>query len=191
MNTEMEFSKAPGETDLTGSPNFNVVIAYKDLTAGKRAMRVLADLGKGVGDDIEFRPFLWSFDLLTDLNWRDVAASDAIKADMLIIATSDTNSLPPAVERWVETILSRKRGTDTAVVALFGTEENPDETGSPRLEIIQTATHRAGLDFFAPVARHELDETMSWIHRRAEMVTPLLDGILHQHHPPPHWGINE
>ncbi len=112
-------------------------------------------------------------------------------ADMLIIATSDPQPLPPAIERWVATILSRKRGTDAAVVALFGTEEVPDGAASSRLNALRTTAQQAGLDFFAPVARRELDEALSRIHRRAEMVPHVLDETLHQHHPPLRWGINE
>lgn len=160
-----------------------VVIAYNDLPAGKHAMRVMVNLGKELGDDIEFQPFPWSFDLLSDVDWREVAASDAVKADMLIIATSDRDPLPPAVGRWAETAISGKRGTTAAVVALFGPEGNPDRAGSSRLQAIQTAALRAGLDFFAPAPRRELDEAMARIHQRAEMITPILQEILQQHEP--------
>lgn len=165
----------------TGSA-LRVVIAYNDLAAGKRAMRVMANLGKGLGEDIDFQPLPWSFDLLADMRWGEAAARDAVNADILIIATSSTRPFPPAVRRWAEAAISRKQGTAAAVVALFGTEQNPDGVGSSRLEAIQTAAQRAGLDFFAPAPRHELDEAIACIHRRAEMVTPLLDEILH-HHP--------
>ena len=167
-----------------------VVIAYNDLAAGKRAMRVLADLGKRLGDDIEFQPLPWSFDLLADMDWREVAAHDACNADILIISTSSASPLPPAVGQWAEAAISQKRGTAAAVVALFGSDENPDGAGSSRLEAIRTAAQRAGLDFFAPAPRHELDEALERIHRRAEMVTPLLEEILHHQQPAPRWEQN-
>jgi hypothetical protein len=179
------------DADLTDTEQaLRVVIAYNDLAAGKRAMRVMADIGKGLGDEIEFQPLPWSFDLLADLDWRDVAAHEAVNADILIIATSSASPLPPAVGRWAEAVISGKRGTSAAVVALFGPEENPDEAGSSRLEAIQAAAQRAGLSFFAPAPRHELDEAIARIHQRAEMVTPLLDEILHHHHPAPRWEQN-
>lgn len=167
-----------------------VGIAYNDVAVGKRAMRVLADLGKGLGEDIEFQPLPWSFDLLADMDWREVAAHDAVKADILIIATSSTNPLPSAVERWAKATISQKRGTAAAVVALFGSDENPDGAGSSRLEAIRTAAQRAGLAFFAPAPRHELDEAIDRIHRRSEMVTPLLAEILHHPQPAPRWEQN-
>lgn len=141
-----------------------VLIAYNDLAAGKRAMRVMISLGKGLGDDLELEPLPWSFELLQDADWRQVATRDAVNADMVIVATSDSRPLPPAVKRWVENIVGRKRGLDAAVVALFGPAEKPDEIDSSRLGFIQSAARRAGLDFFAPRSGHELDETFSRDH---------------------------
>ena len=168
-----------------------VVIAYYDLAAAKRAMRVLADLDQGLGDAVEFQPMPWPFDLLTDAGWRDAALSDAINADIVIITMSAPGPLPVAMERWIEFTTSRKRGTDAAIVALLGSEDNPDGIGSLRLAAIRTAAQRTGLDFFAPAAHQELNEAVRLIQQRAETVTPLLHEILHAHHPPPRWGINE
>ena len=158
-----------------------VVIAYNDLAAGRRAMGLLSELGRELGEEIEFQPIPWSFDLLADVDWSAVSASDAVNADILIIATSDTEPLPAAVGRWTENAIDSKRGTVGAVVALFGPEENPDRFGSSRLLAIQTAAHRAGLDFFAPTPRQQLEEAITRIHKRAETITPVLEGILHLH----------
>ncbi len=165
---------------VEGGQPMRVVIAYDDLTAGKRAMQVLFDIAKSMGDAIEFEPVPWSFELLSDVNWREVAASEAVKADILIIASSGARPVPSEVARWTEAAIQQKQGTAAAVVALFGSEENPDRDGSPRLEFIQKAAREAGLDFFAPARRLELDEVLAGIHRRSEMVTPLLAEILTQ-----------
>jgi hypothetical protein len=174
-----------------GSEALRVVIAYNDLPAARRAMRMLADLDKGLGDDIEFQPSPWPFELIMDPGWREAALSDAIAADILILTTNAPGPLPLAVERWVEFVTSQKRGTDAAVVALFGSEENPEEIGSLRLAAIRTVAERTGLDFFAPAAHAELNERVRSIQQRAETVTPLLWEILRSAHPPPRWGINE
>ena len=182
MHNKLSTEETEFVADGTEKPRaLRVVIASNDIAAGKRAMRVLGDLGKGLGDELEFQPIPWSFDFLADVDWREVAASDAANADILIIATSSANPLPPDVGGWAQAAISRKQGTLAAVVALFGPEENPDGAGSSRLEAIQTAAQRAGLDFFAPTPRHELDEAITGIHQRAEMVTPVLEEILHHH----------
>jgi hypothetical protein len=175
----------------TTRSHLRVVIAYRDLAASQRALRVMADLGQGLGDKMEFHPVPWSFELLADADWSDAASRDAIDADILIIASSSVEPLPPAVARWIETAISHKRGTAAAVVALFGAGENPDASGLSRLAAIQAAARRAGLDFFSPAPRQALDEALANIQRRAEMVTPLLEEILRRHPPAPRWGINE
>lgn len=159
-----------------------VVIAYDDVAAGKRAMRVMTTLAKSLGDDLDFEPLPWSFNLLSDVDWRKVAASEAVNADVLIMATSNADPLPEAVGLWAETAIRQKQGTVAAVVALFGPDWNPDGSGSSRLRAIQDASRQAGLDFFAPAPDYELNETIARIHQRAEMITPVLEGILH--HPP-------
>jgi hypothetical protein len=181
MQTKAFMEEAAG---IAKSPDpqqpVRVVIAYDDLVAGKRAMRVLGDIARALGDEIRFEPMPWSFDLLADVDWREVAASEAVNAHILIIASSSTRPLPSEVGRWTEAAIQRKRGTAAAVVALFGPEENPDHFGSPRLEFIQKAAREAGLDFFAPSSRHDLEEGLTGIHQRADMITPVMAGILQQ-----------
>jgi hypothetical protein len=155
-----------------------VIIAYHDLGAGRLAMDVMAEIGKGLEDEIEFQPVSWSFDLLADMDWGEAAARDAAKVDILIIAMISPDPVPPAVRRWAEATISRKRGSAVPVVALFGPEKNPDGAVSSRLETVQAAAQRAGLDFFAPTPRQGLDEAIARIHPRAEMVGSLPNKIL-------------
>lgn len=131
-----------------------VVIAYDAAAAGKCAVRWLADLDTRSGDDIEFRPFPWSFRWLADADWRAEATSDAVSADILILATSSGQPLPPAVEQWAGETINQMHG-GAAVIALFGPEENLEEVGSSRLEALETAAQRAGLAFFASTPRRE------------------------------------
>ncbi len=144
------------DTRDTSHP-LRVVIIYNGIIAGKRALRVMSELARNMGETIELQPSPWSFDLLADAGWAEMAADDAAHADILIIATHCTHPLPAAVGRWTESAIRRKQGTAAAVVALFGPEGNPDGPDSFRLEAIQTAASRADLEFFAPAARHPRD----------------------------------
>lgn len=166
------------------SSPLRALIVFHDCVAGQRAMRLMEELADKFGDDLELQPYLWSFGLLDDVDWYEAAAREAAQADVLIIATSSPGPLPPAVSHWVEETISRKRGTATAVVALFGSEGNPDEAGSPRLEAVRKAAQQAGLEFFAPVPAHEYNATIAHIHERAEMMSPVLEHILFRHERP-------
>jgi len=185
-----EIAPDPDSTD--SKQGLRVVIAYDDLAAGKRAMRVLAELSKGLGEALELQPFPWSFEVLLDANWRGAGTNDAAVADILMIATSGATPFAPRIARWIETIIRQKQGTDAAVVVLVG-EESKSVPGLDWLSSIQGMALRAGLAFFAPAVRRELNETALGVHRRAELLTPLLDQILQRS--PPHfplrWGINE
>lgn len=132
-----------------------VVIAYDEIPAGKHALRAMAGLGRGLDKDVAFHLATWSFGRLAEEGWGEVAAGDAVRADILIIATSSANPLPAAVRQWTESAIRRKHGSAGTVVALFGPEENPDGNGSTRLQAIRSMAHGAGLDFYAPTARHQ------------------------------------
>jgi hypothetical protein len=165
-----------------------VFIAYGDPAAGVRAIHVLANLGKGLGDTIEFRPTPWSFELLVNSHWHETAESAAVQADILIIAASAT-ATSMAVQQWIETVLLRKKGMDSAIVALFGSDELPAVFSSSSLNAIRSAAQRAGLAFFAPSAESAPGKPMAGLHHR-ENIPPSPNGY-YSHHRPPHWGINE
>ncbi|MBI3849959.1 MAG: hypothetical protein HY298_06665 [Verrucomicrobia bacterium] len=180
MKNELPLNLAPTLDDSKVDATLNVVIAYDDIPAGQRAMRTLANLTRGIGDEIEFRPQLWRFEFLEDPDWRAVAAAETINADILIISTSSETELPVVVESWVRSCLAQKRDDTIAVVALLGSADKTDKSDSQRYQFMQRAARDGGFDFFAPSARHEdsSDSTIESIRQRAETVTPILDDIL-------------
>lgn len=167
---------------LEDDASLRVVIAYQDLPAGKRAIRMIRSVASVFGEELRFIPIPWSFDLVADADWRAVAASDAVQADILILATSERAPLPSEVRQWAESTIHRKQGTSAAVVALFGPENGLDSADSKRIQAIRQATQEAGLEFFAPTLEPAQEQEFARIHRRAEWVTPFLDEILHHDH---------
>ncbi len=168
-----------------------IVIAYNDIAAGKRAMEMLGRLANRFGGGIEFQPIPWSFDLLMDDDWRDVAAGDAVRADILVVATSDYAPLPAGVSEWLESAIDHRRGATTALVALFGPPGHSDEPGSPRLAPLEKAAREAGLDFFAPESRGEGAADADSFARVAGLPAPLRMESPGYCQPAPRWGINE
>lgn len=136
-----------------------VVIAYRGRAAACWAMRVLANVSLALGDDSEFRPRLWSFDLLEEPDGRAGADRDAAQANLLILAADDDEPLPINVGDWVAGLLEQKQGSATAIIALFGPKEVPEGAGSTRLEALRLAVRRAGLQFFAPEPGSGADPT--------------------------------
>lgn len=129
----------------------NVLIAYDDLAAAQRAMRLFTRIGRGELDDLQTgdllcQPQLWPFDLLTDADWRKCAAADALRADLIVVSASSSSALPRAVQTWLTASLVHKQGAHAAVVALLSM--GMESSNSCNLRFLKGAATEAGLDFF-------------------------------------------
>jgi len=79
----------------------NVVIAYEDLETGKRAKRIHDFLVENLGHDCQFTNQMWKFELLGIPKLREMAAQDAMMADIVIISCHGAE-LPSDFKAWVE-----------------------------------------------------------------------------------------
>ncbi len=152
MSTSSRFEEYGAES----CDALNVLIAYDDLAAAQRAMRLFARVGRGQiddlhSDDLLCHPQLWRFDLLADPDWRKCAAEDAERADLIVVAASSPSALPRAVRNWLSACLARKQGAQAAVVALLRTDAHTEAPDCPSLEFLQKAANEAGLEFFVAV----------------------------------------
>lgn len=136
--------------DAAADAELSVVIAYGDVPAGRRALRLLDGVVPTEGEPARLRPLLWRFDILEVADWRAEATIPTLEADLLIISTSSKSALPAVVQDWVQSCLSQKRGHAAALVALLGPTGDTDTPDSPRLQILSAAAAAAGLRFFAP-----------------------------------------
>jgi hypothetical protein len=165
-------------------PPLNVVIAYQDLPAGKRAMSALEGPASQLGGAFQMRPVLWRFDFLEDANWRALAKADVFDADMLVVSVSRGNELPPWLQEWLCAALSQRRDKAGALVALLGTEEKAPTDG--RLLRLQEAAREAGWDFFSALLPDNASEH-GWGQARIPACHFTADQGDHHRH----WGINE
>lgn len=141
----------------------SVFIAYGGLAAGSLAIALVNRLEKSAQADERFQLSLWPFNVLSEGGDLDQATQEAVQADLLIIATDELAPLPTTVGWWLEDVIRQKDGTASAVIALFGSEEYPDQVGSFRLETLRTAVRRAQLGFFMPRPGREAGDLISHI----------------------------
>ncbi len=205
-------NSGPNGNHVAACDVLNVLIAYDHIVAAQRAMRLFSRLGREQTKDFLCQPQPWRFDLLADPAWRRCATSDALRADLIVITTSEQAALPVTVQTWLMACLSRKEGAGTAVVALLGTEGAMNHPGSSGLRFLRSLAREAGLDFFAPQpkgmeppasinpqteqelggARAMVGNARRLAHRKVTEVRPpvmprLNDrGVSYRH-----WGINE
>src|SRR4051794_31457425 len=94
------FQNALDSSELPSKSNFNVVIAYENLEAGKNARKTYDYLAQHLGQDCQFANEMWSFDVLSIPRLRELAARDAMQADIIIVACHGNGRLPEAVKSW-------------------------------------------------------------------------------------------
>ena len=172
----LSIEQTPEADEASVFPFPKVVVVYDDVPAGQHAIRVLANVFHKPEDRLQLLPRFWRFDFLEETDWFALALADASDADIIVIATSSNDGLTISVEDWITTCLPRKRGSSAAVVALLGPEQDIDGQDSPRLQFLEGAARKAGLDFFAPKSRcqHQFldDEQAARIDQKTETPTP-------------------
>jgi len=178
------------------NPIFNVVIAYEDFETGKKAKKTYDHLIENLGQEYRLSNQMWKFDVLEVRGLREMAAKDAMKADIIILSSHGSHALPEGVRAWIQDWLSDK-GNTLALVALFDSETEDPETARATRNYLAEVAKRGQMEFFAQP--HEGPEmTPSSVPfilgRTAETQTAsrsALLSIVQQDTSFPRWGINE
>jgi hypothetical protein len=146
-------SAFPGDLSLEEHHAIKVVIAYEDVSTGRRAMSTCKRLFEQLGQDFEFQTTLWKFEVLRVSQLKQIAAQDAAEADLVVIATHGQRGLAAEIKDWIETWLGRKREGDKALVALLGStkEHAKGQLQAHRYlqDYLQEVTQKANVDFFS------------------------------------------
>jgi hypothetical protein len=103
---------------------------------------------------VDFAPDFWALGFLADEGWRDIAAADLKKAQMIIISTTHAG-MPPQVRDWMKGCL-HQANAGTAVVYMPPTEDGQSMQAQHDLRTLRALTREAHLEFFAaPVDMRE------------------------------------
>ncbi len=130
------------------APVFKVVIAYEDFATARRAQQAFDFLSQNLSHQWQVTSQMWKFELLSPRQLRDMAASDAATADVVMVACHDDSELPPHVRSWIET-WTRRRGRIVALVAVL--DGTPAQAKGPRSPqpYLEGVAKRAGVEFLA------------------------------------------
>jgi hypothetical protein len=185
----------PRDFGLDETPSLKVVIAYEDFATGQRAMRTCQRLMDELGQEFQVRTSLWKFEVLRLPSLKKAAAEDAAEAEMVIISAHGMGDLPAEVHDWMALWLTKKQGGASALVALLDAAKDDAEGRSPAQSYLQGMARKANLDFFSrafPVSDVRAEFSFERIAARAEATSSVLEGILHQKHPPSrYWGLTQ
>lgn len=132
------------ETRTTATlPKLRVTILYECLDAGKRAKRFSDELAADQTIDLS----VWSFRVLGIREVRNVAASTAAAADLVILSLSGEKPLAAPVQEWIEMWTWLIEDHRPAVVALMA---SPDAEGARIRSYLRRGAAGKRLPFFAP-----------------------------------------
>jgi|SRR5881296_2175125 len=138
------------EEAIPMSPTLSAIMAYDDVSSAKRGKAAWDQVLKTLGDSYSMALRLWKFEVLRIPELKEVAVSEAAKADLIFIAASGSNDIPTEVKAWIELWLRQKRNHPSALVALCDpSTATVDQSRAQCVAYLRDVAHRAGMDFFA------------------------------------------
>jgi hypothetical protein len=144
QTTLFPFSTSSTELDITST--IQVVIAFEDLAAGKRAKQVYDYLTHRL-TDFEFDHEVWKFSALECPRLMETAGHQAVAADIIMLSLHGHREIPKPVKDWIETWLGQN-GNPMALVVLFDRDnQNFQEMSKTRL-YLEDVARRGKLDLF-------------------------------------------
>jgi|SRR5580704_6766957 hypothetical protein len=128
---------------------FNVLVAYEDFSTGNLALSIFDRIFPGFNRLPAFSTRnVWKFDLLEIAPFREMAATEAAYADMIIISTHATAELPTAVKRWMEAWIKKRHSEPGALVVLLEGRRRRGMLDDRVEAYLQTCALRTGMDLF-------------------------------------------
>lgn len=126
---------------------FNIVVAYEDFNAAKRASKMIERLQSQLYPAIQITAESWKFELIGNSGLCGMATEAAERADMLILALTDDGELPFYLKQWLEVWALFEHGEPRALVMLhdFSTA---DTEWLPLRAYLQGLAEKGNLDLF-------------------------------------------
>jgi hypothetical protein len=148
MNT-LKIPSGRNHAGLELKPIVRILIAYEDYATGLRARQVYERLAREFAEHCDFEQTLWRIDVLSVPQLGEVAADEAVGADMLLISLHKQEELTDVFKDWCEKWVDRDVKLDTAMVVVFDPDTGGQGGDSPAQEYLRCLANRAGMSFIA------------------------------------------
>jgi hypothetical protein len=192
MNPQLlSMSAAPEQAGP--APHFNVLIVYEDMACGVEAMRLYQHLSRSRNPGFDFNFDMWRFDVLDLAQINDLAAEQAVRADLVIVSVCG-GAVPHNFTTWVKCWMGKFRGAENgAIVVLYGGNLKEARNASLVVAVLRSAADMNGRQFFAeqtdPNGKPEL--AADRLRRIVVSVTPMVSRVLHEIEPVQSMGLIE
>jgi len=173
---------------------WSVVVIYEDKPARARAMAVCDHLMEQFWPEVEFSFHWWRSDFLEDFALSEAAAESAAGADFILVSGDSERDFSSGIRRWFETCCIRRGRREGALLDLTGSIASQSGDLSRKHAFLRDFARRASLEYLARLptgANGLLPDSFETVTLRATQTTAVLDDILHQSPPPPHFGLND
>ena len=134
----------PESADHEKEP-FRMLAIYDSLESGKEAARASELVLRELGDEVAVTKTAWDLQWLEDDSNRAAAAEEAARADVIVVALSDTEptvSFKDWAESWQE-----KRNLNGGLLALIPSGES--ESGGELADFLYETAVTAHMDFLS------------------------------------------
>jgi len=167
---------------------WSVVILFEDSKTREKAVKFCNQLVERFWTQCEFNMSWLSFSALADSNAARDAHAKARGADVIIFATRPEGPVPARVTEWVEACLANRTDLEGTLAGLIDSGMILTGWAAEKHAWLRSVAHRAGMDYLTEVPQEisrPIPNSLESFSERAQLVTSVLDEILHKPISPP------
>ena len=171
---------------------WSVVVVYEDDAARERAVGFCDQLVSRFWAKCDFDVSWWPFIVLGEAGTAKDAALTAAGADLILFSATPEGDFPSAVKAWIEAWLNQRGDREGLLVGLIDPLADPASKEGQKHAYLRNAAHHGAMDYLTHLPQDiafSIPESLDSYTQRADQITGLLDGILHQHFPPPNLPV--
>ena len=128
-------------------PVFSVVIAFEDFDTGRQAKRAYDFLVANLSHEWRVSSQMWKFEVLSIPELREMAASDAASAKLIIISSRGDRELPADVKEWIE-LWRGYQGDTVGLITLFHCPAEQLKHAKATQAYLESVARRGHMEFF-------------------------------------------
>jgi hypothetical protein len=170
-----------------------VLVLYEDLATRQRGLAACDYLMRNFWAEVEFDFHWWRTDFLTDAWLAAVAAEKASKANLIFLCSVGMNQPSAALRAWFDSWIENRSAGEGLLVNLVTGDASAHHRQVGEL-FLREVSRRADLDYlgtFPQTRTGTYPASVLEAESRANQMSTVLDGMLHESPRPPHFGIND
>jgi hypothetical protein len=125
-----------------------IAVVFEDFTSGVAAQNFSDKFSSELPPEFRVRRDLWSFEVLNHPQIRSCAVSDALAAEVIILAArKNVSRLPAQVRDWMQAWLPLKHARPSTLVSLLEADACVAAQNESLRSSLRQAAEDAGMDF--------------------------------------------